>query len=101
MDLIRRTQKMLFKRALVPLTVVSFVALISGCSHGSGVSGSYSSESGWGNYKCKAVSTGDSGRVSIGWASSESQARENALDKCHAHNTGAGGCKILNCSNEM
>lgn len=74
---------------------------IAGCTHsGSGDYGSYSNESGWGNFRCKAISTSDAGRVSVGWASSESQARDNAMDKCRAQG-GDGNCKILDCTNEM
>ncbi|OGT48054.1 MAG: hypothetical protein A3F17_00400 [Gammaproteobacteria bacterium RIFCSPHIGHO2_12_FULL_41_15] len=88
--------------SIVGVAIIAIAAALTGCSHGSSgrYSGSYSSDSGWGNYKCKAINTGDSGRVSVGWASNEAQARDNAMDKCHAQ-SGEGSCKILDCTNEM
>ncbi len=72
---------------------LSVVSALVGCGAGSG----YSEPSGtWDNYKCTASSAG--GDVSVGWATSESRARDNALDKCRAHASSPDACKIEQCN---
>jgi len=76
--------------------------LLTGCNYHvggvAGARGSYSTGPDWGNFKCTAIE-GTSGRASIGWATSMSDAKDNALDKCRAHAAG-GSCKVTQCVNE-
>lgn len=60
----------------------------------------YDNATPWGNYKCHASDT-QSGRVSVGWASNEPQARDNALAKCQGHTSTVGTCKITDCANDI
>ena len=91
------------RKSLTILLVATVFASLSGCNGGGGSHDTvgYDGAASWGNYKCRALDTSDAGRVSIGWASSESQARANALDKCSSHSNGSGSCKIADCENEM
>lgn len=74
------------------LSITAALALVAGCaSHGGGsYGGSY------GNYKCTAAANG---YTATGWATDQSNAEENALDKCKEHTNG-GSCQIVNCNSE-
>ncbi len=87
-------------RTTIILSVSALVAsmLLASCSGGgSGHRGSYSSTNSWGNYKCTAVQSKalKSGRSYLGWSTSQSGARSNALSKCSAH---GGSCIITGCA---
>lgn len=85
---------MVFKGIKYLLLSATAVAFITGCAH-SGYRESYSSGSGWGNYKCTVMGGNKS---YLGWATSKSNARHNALDKCK--NSGKHSCKLINCIND-
>ncbi len=86
-------------RTTIILSVSALVAsmLLASCGGGPGRRGSYSSTSSWGNYKCTAVQSKalKSGRSYLGWSTSQSGARSNALSKCSAH---GGSCIITGCA---
>ncbi len=82
-------------KKIVSLAAVGVTIFLAGCAGGhSGGATAYSGSS-YGNYKCTATS--GSGKSSLGWASDESRARANALDKCQERN--GGSCSITGCIN--
>lgn len=73
------------------LSMVALAALLAGCAgHGGDFGGSY------GNYKCTASANGYN---AVGWATDQSNAEANALDKCREQTKG-GACQIVSCHSE-
>jgi len=89
------------KRILWPLlgAVIGISALVMvGCSGAAG--GGYAGSGGsWTNYKCKAM-VGKGGRVVTGWATTRSQAKANAMDKCQSLVSASANCHITGCYSE-
>lgn len=90
------------KRTLLVIVLMStaaFVLAISGCSRRGG--SSMDSPGSWNNnFKCTAVSGYRESHPSIGWSTSKSTAKANALDKCRVHSANPDSCRILNCVND-
>lgn len=88
-------------RVIVMSSVLGIGLTLAGCQGGGTHDHvGYDNATPWGNFKCHASDT-QSGRVSVGWASNEPQARDNALAKCQGHTPTVGTCKITDCANEI
>ncbi len=89
------------RKTLTAFCLGSSLIVLAGCQGGGSHDRvGYDGATSWGNYKCHAVNA-NGGRVSVGWASTESQAKANALQKCQSHSQGAGDCKVSECSNDI
>lgn len=89
------------RKTLTAFCLGSSLLVLAGCQGGGSHDRvGYDGAASWGNYKCHAARA-SGGSASVGWASTESQARTNALDKCKAHNQGAADCKVTDCGNDI
>jgi hypothetical protein len=88
-------------RVIFMSSVLGIGLTLAGCQGGGAHDHvGYDNATPWGNFKCHASDT-QSGRVSVGWASNEPQARDNAVAKCQGHTATVGTCKITDCANEI
>lgn len=87
------------RKTLTAVCLGTSLLVLAGCQGGGSHDRvGYDGAASWGNYKCHAA-TG--GRTFTGWASTEGQARTNALEKCKGHSQGAVDCKVTDCSNDI
>jgi hypothetical protein len=86
-----------FVKSALTLVIFSGVVTLAGCQ---GTGRASSTAGTWGNFKCTALNKPEGGKAYVGWATSDSKAKDNAVDKCKEHSKTPQNCKIIDCMDQ-